>query len=81
MPEKKIIIFMPSIEGGGVEKNLFLISNYLSKKFKNLSVISTSYKFKKRFKKKIRLIGPKINFLVLSESLIRVIYFLQIRVT
>ena len=63
MPEKKIIIFMPSIEGGGVEKNLFLISNYLSKKFKNLSVISTSYKFKKRFKKKIRLIGPKINFL------------------
>ena len=52
MPEKKIIIFMPAIEGGGVEKNLFLISNYLSKKFKNLSVISTSYKFKKRFKKK-----------------------------
>ena len=23
---------MPSIEGGGVEKNLFLVSNYLSEK-------------------------------------------------
>ena len=53
---------MPSIEGGGVEKNLFLISNYLSGKFKNLSIITTSFKFKKRFKKKIRIIGPKINF-------------------
>ena len=30
--QKKLIIFMPSIDGGGVEKNLFLISNFLSKK-------------------------------------------------
>ena len=27
-----IIIFCPSIEEGGVEKNLYIISNYLSKK-------------------------------------------------
>ena len=27
-----IVIFMPSIEGGGVEKNLFLITNYLRSK-------------------------------------------------
>jgi hypothetical protein len=27
---KKIIMFMPSIEGGGVEKNFFIIANYLS---------------------------------------------------
>ena len=32
---KEIILFNPSIEDGGVEKNLFLISNYLSKKFDN----------------------------------------------
>ena len=31
--KKKVIIFMPSIEGGGVEKNLFIISNYLVTKF------------------------------------------------
>ena len=30
--KKKLIIFMPSIDGGGVEKNLFIISNFLSNK-------------------------------------------------
>ena len=38
--EKKIIIFMPSIDGGGVEKNLFIITNYLSKKINNITVIT-----------------------------------------
>ena len=47
---KEIIIFMPSIEGGGVEKNLFLISNFLSKKFSNVSLITTSHEFKNKFK-------------------------------
>ena len=28
---KKLIIFIPSIEDGGVEKNLFVVSNYLKK--------------------------------------------------
>ena len=27
---------MPSIEGGGVEKNLIIISNYFAKKIKNM---------------------------------------------
>ena len=30
--KKNLILFMPFIGGGGVEKNLFLISNFLSKK-------------------------------------------------
>jgi len=34
--QKKLIIFIPSIEGGGVEKNLFIISNYLKDKNKFL---------------------------------------------
>ena len=38
----KLIIFMPSIEGGGVEKNLILISNFLCKKFKNVILITSS---------------------------------------
>tara|TARA_Y100000816_G_scaffold156515_1_gene111660 strand:- start:758 stop:862 length:105 start_codon:yes stop_codon:yes gene_type:complete len=29
---KKLIFFIPSIEEGGVEKNLFLVANYLAKK-------------------------------------------------
>ena len=35
LSKKNLIIFMPSIEGGGVEKNLFIISNYLGKKIPN----------------------------------------------
>jgi len=50
---KTLIIFNPSIEDGGVEKNLFLISNYLADKIKNIILISTSYKKKNLFSKKI----------------------------
>ena len=38
MKKKNIILFMPSIDIGGVEKNFIIISNYI-KKFKNISVI------------------------------------------
>ena len=31
---KKLIFFMPSMEGGGVEKNLVIIANYFIKKLK-----------------------------------------------
>ena len=34
-------MFMPSIEGGGVEKNFFIVANYLSK-FEKVTVISIS---------------------------------------
>ena len=40
MKQKKLIIFFPSIEKGGVEKNLFMISDFLSKKIKSLSIIT-----------------------------------------
>jgi glycosyltransferase involved in cell wall biosynthesis len=50
---KTLIIFNPSIEDGGVEKNLFLISNYLADKIKNIVLISTSFKKKNLFSKKI----------------------------
>ena len=53
---------MPSIEGGGVEKNLFIVANFLSKKLKNISLITTSYQYKKKFNKKINLILPKKKF-------------------
>ena len=46
MSQKRLIIFIPSIEGGGVEKNLFLISDYLTKKIDNISVITISKRFK-----------------------------------
>ena len=60
--QKKLIIFIPSIEGGGVEKNLFIISNFLKDKIKNLSVITISNKFKNRFNSKIKFISFKSYF-------------------
>ena len=59
MNQQKIILFMPSIEKGGAEKNLFIISNYLCKKFKKLTVISASKKVKKNFNKKVQFLCPK----------------------
>ncbi len=53
---------MPSIEGGGVEKNLFLVSNYLSKKIKDLRLITISKKYKKKFNKSIKFITLSSNF-------------------
>ena len=40
---------MPSIEDGGVEKNLFLISDFLSKNIDDIYIINCSKKFKKKF--------------------------------
>ena len=60
--KKKLIIFMPSIEGGGVEKNLFIVANYLVKKIKNISVITVSKKFKKKFNNSINFLSFKYNF-------------------
>ena len=59
--KKKVIIFIPSIEGGGVEKNLFLVTNYLSKKIENLFLISISKKYKNKFNKSINFITLNLN--------------------
>ena len=62
MKEKKIVIFIPSVEGGGVEKNFFLISNYLSKFYNDISIITADKSIKKYLSKKIKLIAPLSNY-------------------
>ena len=64
MNKKEIIIFMPSINGGGVEKNFFLITNYLSTQFNKVSVISLSREYKNKLK-------PGIKFISINNSLIK----------
>ena len=60
---KQLIIFNPSIEDGGVEKNLFLITNHLSKKKLDITIISADINKKKEFNKNINFVYPKkINF-------------------
>lgn len=64
MKEKNLIIFMPTIiKGGGVEKNFFIISNYLSTRLKKISVITLSKIARKKLNKKIKIIHPKNNLI------------------
>ena len=82
---KKLIIFMPSIEGGGVEKNLFLISNHLSNCFENITLITLSKKYQSKFNSKIKLVTLKSNlwdklgrrkkFIICMFLLIKEIFF------
>ena len=58
---KNLILFMPSIEGGGVEKNLIVIANYLIKKFPKITLITYDSKFNSKFDKKINIINYKKN--------------------
>lgn len=61
MTNKKLILFMPSIEGGGVEKNFFLISNYLAYKLDNVTLITAEKNLSKKLKN-IEIIFPKSNY-------------------
>tara|TARA_A100001011_G_C14265877_1_gene824620 strand:+ start:132 stop:1220 length:1089 start_codon:yes stop_codon:yes gene_type:complete len=59
---KTLIIFFPSIESGGVEKNFFYLLNYFCKKFTKIIVITSSNIDKKKY-------PNKINFLSLNSIL------------
>jgi glycosyltransferase involved in cell wall biosynthesis len=67
-----LVIFMPSIEGGGVEKNLFLIANFLSSKFKKSIFITCSTKIK-RLNKKIKIIRFDIFKIILNFRFLKII--------
>ena len=63
MMNKKLIIFMPTIDyGGGVEKNFFIISNYLCKKLNHITVITLDKSAKTKLNKKINFICPNNSF-------------------
>tara|TARA_B100000401_G_scaffold434900_1_gene375768 strand:- start:237 stop:1349 length:1113 start_codon:yes stop_codon:yes gene_type:complete len=56
---KKLLLFIPQIGGGGVEKNFFIIANYLAKKVDKITVITINKEYEKRLDKKIKIIAPK----------------------
>ena len=73
MQNKEIVIFMPSIESGGVEKNLFIISNYLCENFKNVSIITADKNKIISKNKKILVYGPSSNFLIPKNRIFKII--------
>lgn len=56
-----IVIFIPSIESGGVEKNLFYIINHIQYKFKKVFLVSADKFQHKKFGKNIKIISPNSN--------------------
>ena len=70
---KNLLLFIPSIEKAGVEKNLFILSNYFSKHIKNVYLITANNNYKKNFNRKIKIICPKSNFFNKQSRLIKTI--------
>ena len=78
MQKNKLIIFMPFIGGGGVEKNLFLITNYLSKKIDNILICTTSKSERKKFNNRIKFLFTKKEFSQKTNIRIKYLYCLYI---
>lgn len=53
---KKIFIFIPSIEDGGVEKNLYIVTNFLTNYIDNINVVTFNRNKKKKFNNKVNFI-------------------------
>ena len=60
--KKNVIIFIPSIEDGGVEKNLYEVSNYLTKNSIDLEILTSNNNMSFKFLKSIKFIGTKNSF-------------------
>tara|TARA_B100000963_G_C22636947_1_gene678108 strand:- start:4276 stop:5355 length:1080 start_codon:yes stop_codon:yes gene_type:complete len=57
---KKIVFYIPSIEGGGVEKNLYLLIEYLSRNIDKIYIVTANKK--NNNSKKVEYICPDTNF-------------------
>jgi len=58
--KKKLLIFIPSIEDGGVEKNLYIISNYLANHIKKINIITFNRNKRKKFNNNVNFIYPHL---------------------
>ena len=70
---KKIIFFCPSIEEGGVEKNLFLMANKLSEN-NDISVVSANSNKRKMFVKNVKFYCSKKLNLNKSPRIVKSLY-------
>ena len=68
---KTLLIFSPTIEDGGVEKNLYNISNYISEKQIKIYLLTANKDKLKNFNKKIKFLSPHDNKWNKSSRLIK----------
>ena len=59
---RNLVLYIPSIETGGVEKNLFYIMDYFHNKFDKIYLVTSSKIKAKKINNKIIQIHPKTNF-------------------
>ena len=59
--QKRLIVFMPSMDGGGVEKNIIIVTNYLSNFIEKITLITFDKRFNNQFKKNIQIINVQNN--------------------
>jgi len=76
--KKKLIIFIPSIEEGGVEKNLFVVSNYLKTHDIHVEILTTNHDKKRKFQKGIKFIGIGNSFWYRKSRFIKYILCLLV---
>ena len=62
-PIKNLIIFAPFIENGGIEKNLIILTEFLSSKINEIILITWKKEDKKYFNKNVKVITPNNPFL------------------
>jgi glycosyltransferase involved in cell wall biosynthesis len=71
---KSLIVFIPSIENAGVEKNLFIICNFLIKKIDKIYLITANNNFNKKLDKNIHVVCPKNKFWNNKSRLLKTMY-------
>ncbi len=69
--KRSLIIFIPSIENAGVEKNLYLIANYLARKNIPIKVLTASNNKRRFFDEKIKIISVKNKKSIKNSRLIK----------
>ena len=60
--QQSLTIFSPSIDHGGVEKNLFLLTEFLSKNLSDITIITSNFDDKKYFSKRVKVLTLPKNF-------------------
>ena len=78
---KNIVIFIPSIEFGGVEKNLFYIINHIQFKFKKVFLVSADKIESKKLGENIKLLSPNYGYHSNKNRLIKslICFFIVIK--
>jgi len=74
---------MPTMNTGGVEKNLINIANYLIKKYDDISIITLSKNYQKKFDKRIRFISLRlklINYISKRKKFLLCLYLLFLQI-